>query len=187
MPLKCVEATRDQCSFKVNLFRKLLKLFQIGGGSESEVREAKQHEAIKPNRRVFSWPPAVSFWLFSALHSRKLLDVRERERQLSEEWVWLALSMFWGKHFSINGYDCSETKDSGLLRCPVIKPLIDNPPIFHPSDSVTTLTIVLSWQPLAERERPLLWAVSRERLVVHCHLSRVYLIWQFRDWNNIQQ
>ena len=58
-----------------------------------------------------------------------------------------------GKHFSINKYDCSVTKDSGLLQCPVIKPLIDNPPIFHPSDSVTTLTIVLSWQPLAERER----------------------------------
>ena len=54
-------------------------------------------------------------------------------------------------HFSINEYDCSETKDSGLLRSPVIKPLIDSPPIFHPPDSATTLAIVLSWQPLAVR------------------------------------
>ena len=37
VPPKCVEATRDQCSFEVNLFRKLLELFQIGGRGASAV------------------------------------------------------------------------------------------------------------------------------------------------------
>ena len=63
-----------------------------------------------------------------------------------------SITLFSENIFQLMSVIVLKPKTVGYRSSPVINPLIDSPLIFHPPVFVTTLAIVLSWQPLAARD-----------------------------------